>query len=144
MSTLLKKKGPAEAATSPSHGSTNPTKDMDMNTHTDSTDAAPAASEDAPLKVIRLAKEISTALNDCETYEVVVVYPSRDREYPVAICLDRDYRQMTNAMFAYRDAVLAFGSSGGKGLRKLRAERDRAHEDLMASFYEAFDAGGAA
>lgn len=37
MSTLLKKKGPAKAATFPSHGSTNPTKDMDMNTHTDST-----------------------------------------------------------------------------------------------------------
>lgn len=89
------------------------------------------------MTVIRLAKEISAALNDCETYEVVVIYPSKDREYPVAICLDRDYRQMTNAMFAYRDAVLAFGSSNGKGLRKLRAERDRAHENLMASFYEA-------
>lgn len=32
-----KKKGPAEGATSPSHGSTNPPKDMDMNKTDDNT-----------------------------------------------------------------------------------------------------------
>lgn len=44
MSTILQKqKGPAEAATSPSHGSTNPAKDMDMNTHSDTTTATGTA-----------------------------------------------------------------------------------------------------
>jgi hypothetical protein len=40
-----KKKGPAEAATSPDHGSTNPSKGMEMNKHVDTTAAAGAATE---------------------------------------------------------------------------------------------------
>lgn len=43
--TSAQKKGPAEAATSPSHGSTNPAKDMEMNKHVNSTAAAGAATE---------------------------------------------------------------------------------------------------
>lgn len=44
MAVSQKAKGPAEAATSPSHGSANPEKDMDMNTHINSTNVAATAS----------------------------------------------------------------------------------------------------
>lgn len=43
--TPQKAKGPAETAISPSHGSTNPAKGMDMNKHEDTTAAAAAAIE---------------------------------------------------------------------------------------------------
>lgn len=45
MNTSTKKKGPASVGALPSHGSTNPQKDMDMNKHVNTTAAAGTASE---------------------------------------------------------------------------------------------------
>jgi hypothetical protein len=57
-------KGPAEAATSPSHGPTNPTKDMEMNTHTDSTSAVRAARDKAVADAaFELEDDICSLLN---------------------------------------------------------------------------------
>lgn len=47
MSTLQKANGPAKAATFPSHGSTNPQKDMDMNANEGSTAALQQQDHDA-------------------------------------------------------------------------------------------------
>lgn len=45
---ISKAKGPAEAATSPSHGSTNPEKDKEMN-RSDNTTAVPEIARDFPI-----------------------------------------------------------------------------------------------
>lgn len=68
---VAQKNGPAEAATSPSRGSTNPAKDMAMNTRTDSTAAAGATIPDS-LKLPNPA-EISVnleALSECSMHEL--------------------------------------------------------------------------
>lgn len=53
MTPAAQKKGPAEAATSPSHGSTNPAKDMDMNVHSNITAAAGSARDAAVAAAMR-------------------------------------------------------------------------------------------
>lgn len=63
--TLINEKGPAEAATSPSHGSTNPEKGQEMNVHTDSTPAPdgqmPAETRDVGDAIDIIARAISIA-----------------------------------------------------------------------------------
>lgn len=68
MSTLQKQKGPAEAATSPSHGSTKSSNGMEMNTHTDSTTPDVAARtvdlEDALHNLVNMAVIASEIITD--------------------------------------------------------------------------------
>lgn len=95
-----KAKGPAEAATSPSHGSIRSTglKNMDRN----NTEAVQAASEHPERRIRSLAKEISSALNDVDGYRVVIIYPSAQADYPVQICLDGEFSDLLQAVVRLR------------------------------------------
>jgi hypothetical protein len=57
MSTTTQKKGPAEAATSPDRGSTNPRREKDMNEHSNTTAATGAATP-----IMKLARQLSEAV----------------------------------------------------------------------------------
>jgi hypothetical protein len=58
MAAAQKANGPAEAATSPDHGSINPTKDQDMNVHHDSTAGGSAPAD---------RNKLSDAVGDLES-----------------------------------------------------------------------------
>lgn len=98
-------------------------------------EALPAIQTDAVTRINNLALELSQALNECRHYQLVVIHPSKDREYPVEIGMDGYYRRMTNAMFAYRDAVLATLNSTDNA-EVLTVVRDTAHKELLATFIE--------
>ncbi|NVP55986.1 hypothetical protein [Mycoplana rhizolycopersici] len=97
---LSETKGPAEAATSPSHGSNNPGKEKEMNTaidtivtrkkevHTGSdrdTRSFDKQTETAAERVKRLTAELSEALDEhADKRFHAVVYPSTKRKFPIA------------------------------------------------------------
>ncbi|WP_146198918.1 hypothetical protein [Falsochrobactrum shanghaiense] len=83
MKATQKAKGPAEAATSPSHGS-NPTtgmKNMDSNT----TNSPEGATESPVMRVNRLSRELSEALNQWMDGEfmAVILPATRGNGYPI-------------------------------------------------------------
>src|SRR5690606_26680791 len=94
-------------------------------------EALPEIQTDAVTRINNLALELSQALNECRHYQLVVIHPSKDREYPVEIGMDGHYRRMTNAMFAYRDAVLAAMNSTDN-VQALTVAREMAHNELLA------------
>ncbi|MFI3904309.1 hypothetical protein [Ochrobactrum sp. S1502_03] len=62
----------------------------------------PADKPELPVqRVNRLAKELSAALNDMDDHYLVLVYPSSSREYPVHICLDRDFADLMQKAIKY-------------------------------------------
>jgi hypothetical protein len=65
-----------------------------------------------------------------------MIYPASQHDFPVMWCCDRGYERMSYAMLQYRDACRALADCGGKGVRLLKAQRNEAHENLMASFFE--------
>lgn len=93
--------------------------------------------EEHPMnKVRRLSRELSAALDDAGDYTLVMIYPASRHQYPISFCMDQDYSRQSYAMLRLRDAYRAYDDCSGKGVRKLRAARDLAHEELVASFYE--------
>jgi hypothetical protein len=98
-------------------------------------EALPEIQTDAVTRINNLALELSQALNEYHPYQGVVIHPSKDREYPVEISLNGHYRRMTNAMFAYRDAVLSALNST-ENAEVLAVVRDTAHKELLATFIE--------
>ena len=80
----LKAKGPAEAATSPSHGSTNPGKDTVMN------EAMNTTSEHPWEAARRLSKELSATMSLCNAGDWYAhVFPA-DRPYCIAFAAKPD------------------------------------------------------
>lgn len=103
---------------------------------TESRAVAEAASEFPHDKVRRLSRELSQALDDDGHYALAMIYPASRHQFPISWCMDGDYARQSYAMLRYRDAARALADRGGKGVRRLRAERDTAHHELVNSFFE--------
>ena len=52
-------------------------------------------------RINRLAKELSAELNGFDDYSVVMVFPSKSREYPIHICLDREIADLMQRAIQY-------------------------------------------
>lgn len=109
---------------------------MNVATHTMSPVAT--ATEHPANTVRRLGRELSEALaEDADSNaSVVLIYPAGSTEYPVQHFYDDEFAAMVRLTLAYRDAVRALVGCKGKGIRRLKADRDVAYENLIASFLE--------
>lgn len=124
-------KGPAEAATSPSHGPTNPLEGMEMNTHTDITATATAARDIAVASAMRdLEDDICSLLNMARILgnmleESLVEWDGSDKrampEPGSTMLVHLGFQEMECLSFAWNDVVN-------------RASR------LKGRYYAAFDA----
>jgi len=96
-----KAKGPAEAATSPSQVQT-PDKGH-KNMQSNIMELSAGATEFPEQRIHRLAKEMSFLLDGFDDYSVVLIFPSKSREYPIHICLDRDFADLMQHAIKYRE-----------------------------------------
>jgi len=83
-----------------------------QNMDTNNTDFPQTATEYPCQAVRRIGKELADALNEVDDYRLAIVYPSKNKVFPISICLDRSFASQLKAMYAYRDALNAI-----KGLK---------------------------
>jgi len=90
MSTAPQKaKGPAEAATSPDHGSTNPAKEKEMNTESNITASADApATRPLKLQLLEISDLIGNAANLVDALDMATsdITDSRQRNAMAGVC----------------------------------------------------------
>lgn len=138
MAAALKKNGPEALERLPSRVLNLPAHEKAMNPIINTTHPAAPATERPADKVRRLGRELSEALaEDADSNaSVVLIYPAGSTEYPVQHFYDDEFAAMVRLTLAYRDAVRALVGCKGKGIRRLKADRDVAYENLIASFLE--------
>ncbi|WP_273792305.1 hypothetical protein [Brucella anthropi] len=64
-----------------------------------------AATEHPEQRLRRLAKEISATLNDFDDQHLVMIFPSKSREYPIQICLDREFADLMQNAIKYLEGA---------------------------------------
>lgn len=70
---------------------------------TNNTDFPQTATELPEQRIRRLAKDMSFLLDGFDDYSVVLIFPSKSREYPIHICLDSDFADLMQRAIKYRE-----------------------------------------
>ena len=113
-----------------------------MNARPNTTRADEAATEHPATKVHRLSRELCAAMRaNPDSHALTMIYADPAISHSIMYCEDREYARMTQALFSYRDAFMAWWKLKEKprsnACREARANLDAEHHAFNMTILEA-------